>query len=142
MKIITILMLSLIYSTSFSATLPTKEAAKELAKSVMIKVGQGKTQEGLDLVKPYLIIPVAEFNVMKNQFAMQAPMIEQRFGKSIGIEFAEIEEVGKSLMMVIYLQKFEKHVMRWKFYFYKPKNNWVLNTFNFDDKLQMMFKNK
>lgn len=120
-------------------TLPNKDGAKKLAESVMKKVEVGKSAEALDLLKPYLIIPVAEFDVMKNQLTMQAPMVEQRFGKTISVELADIEEVGDSLMLVMYIQKFEKHLMRWKFYFYKPKDSWVLNTLNTDDKIQLMF---
>ncbi len=142
MKIIVFVILSLVYTSSFAATLPDKDAAKALAASVMHKVAAGKTQEGLDLVKPYLMIPIAEFNVMKNQFTMQAPVIEQRFGKAIGVELVKTEEVGRSLMLIVYLQKFEKHAMRWKFYFYKPKKGWTLNTFNFDDKIQRLFNQK
>ena len=136
------LVIFIVFSTpSLADTLPSKEAAKELAKSVMDMVVKGKSAEGLDLVKPYLIIPEAEFDVMKNQLAMQTPVIEQRFGKTIGVELADVEEVGKSLMKVMYIQKFEKHLMRWKFYFYKPKDGWILNTFNTDDKIQLMFSN-
>jgi D-aminopeptidase len=141
MRIWIFVILSVLSSIASSETLPDKEAAKKLAESVMKKVEAGKSAEALDLVKPYLIIPMSEFEVMKNQLAMQAPMIEQRFGETIGVELAEIEDVGESLMLVMYIQKFEKHLMRWKFYFYKPKDGWVLNTFNTDDKIQLMFNN-
>lgn len=121
-------------------TLKDKEAVKQLAKSVMVKVADGNVEEGISLVKPYFIIPDHEFEGMLSSLRMQAPAIEQRFGKTIGAEFVAIEEVGDSLMLIMYMQKFEKHVMRWKFYFYKPNNSWVLNTFNTDDKIQLMFK--
>jgi|TARA_Y100000296_G_scaffold30684_1_gene35641 hypothetical protein len=42
-------------------------------------------------------------------------------------------------MLVVYIQKFERHMMRWKFYFYNPGGGWVLNTFNTDDKISLMF---
>lgn len=141
MKIIWLLVVSLFMSPVFAGTLKDKDSAKSLAEAVMTKIGEGKTIEGVDLVKDYLIIPMSEFETMKNQINMQTPMIDQRFGKTIGVELADVEEVGSSLMLVTYLQKFEKHVLRWKFYFYKPKDGWVLNTFFFDDKIQMMFKN-
>ena len=141
MKIWIFIVFAFLSSIANSDTLSDKDGAKNLAKSVMKKVEAGKSSEALDLLKPYLIIPVAEFDVMKNQLAMQAPMIEQRFGKTISVELADVEEVGESLMLVMYIQKFEKHMMRWKFYFYKPKDGWVLNTFNTDDKIQLMFNN-
>ena len=122
-------------------TLKDKEAAKKLVESVMRHVAKGETEKGLLLTKPYLIIPDHEFEGVLNSLRMQAPMIKQRFGSTLGVELSAVEEVGESLMLVIYLQKFEKHLMRWKFYFYRPNDGWVLNTFNTDDKIQMMFNN-
>lgn len=126
-------------TSSLADTLLNKSAAKKLAQDVMNKISKDKTMEALDLVEPYLIIPESEFDVMKNKLAMQQPMIAQRFGKTVGIELIETQEVGSSLLLITYIQKFEKHPMRWKFYFYKPTDSWVLNTFNFDDKMQLMF---
>ena len=100
----------------------------------------GKVESGLKLAKPYLIIPDHEFEGVLNNFRMQAPAIEQRFGKTLGVEFSQVQEVGESLFLVMYIQKFEKHVMRWKFYFFKPNSAWVLNTFNTDDQIQLMFQ--
>lgn len=129
------------FNLAHAAVLKDKDAAKELAKSVMEHIAKGDTEGGIKLTKPYLIIPEHEFEGMLNTLRMQAPAIEQRFGKTVGSEFVATEEIGESLMLVLYIQKFEKHLMRWKFYFYKPKNGWVLNTFNTDDKIQLMFNN-
>ena len=142
MKIITLLACILAATASFADTLKSKQAAQDLAASVMEKVAEGKVPEGFDVMEPYMIIPTAEFDVMKNQAALQAPMIEQRFGKTTGVELIKIEEAGDSLMLVLYIQKFEKHIMRWKFYFYRPNDVWILNTFNFDDTIQLMFDTK
>ena len=140
MRIIAVLIMLILVPNSYADTLKDKQAAKDLVAQVMGKLEKGNTIEGLELVKNYLIIPMSEFEVMKNQISMQTPMMAQRFGVTIGVELAEIEEVGDSLMLITYIQKYEKHLLRWKFYFYKPKDGWVLNTFYFDDKIQMMFK--
>lgn len=116
-----------------------KDAAKQLAASVMVRVAKGQTEQGLMLIKPYTLIPDHQFDGMMDSYRMQAPVIEQKFGKTIGVELALVEEVGESLMLVAYIQKFEKHLMRWKFYFYKPYDVWTLNTFSNDDKIQLMF---
>lgn len=140
MKYIIGMLLILICDISTAETLKSKEAAKELALSVMKLVGKGEVEKGLKLTEPYLIIPKHEFEGVLNSLKMQAPMIEQRFGKTLGMEYSHTQEVGDSLMLVMYIQKFEKHMMRWKFYFYKPKEGWVLNTFNTDDQIQLMFQ--
>ena len=143
-KIVLSLIILCVFITPYAQadTLKTKKDALDLAALVMDKIAKGQTEEGIKLTKPYLIIPVHEFEGMLNTFRMQAPAIKQRFGKTLSTELAIVEEVGESLMLVMYIQKFEKHLLRWKFYFYKPKDGWVLNTFNFDDTLQLMFNNK
>ena len=133
---ISILLTSL---TTLADTLKDKDAAKALAKSVMDQVEKKQPVKALGLMKPYLVIPSSEFEVMTEQMKLQMPLIEQRFGQTLGVEFVGTEEVGESLMLVTYIQKFEKHVMRWKFYFYKPSKEWVLNTFFTDDKIQTIF---
>ncbi|MEP1444998.1 MAG: hypothetical protein ABJK37_02630 [Paraglaciecola sp.] len=140
MKCILIFLAIFYSSVSTADTLKDKEEAMALALSIMELVGKGKTEDGLKLAKPYLIIPDHEFEGVLNSLRMQAPAIEQRFGKTLGMEFSQIQEVGESLMLVMYIQKFEKHMMRWKFYFYKPSDGWVLNTFNTDDQIQLMFQ--
>lgn len=140
MKYFTFILALCFSSISSADTLKDKAAAKDLALSIMKLVGKGEVENGLKLAKPYLIIPEHEFEGVLNSLRMQAPAIEQRFGKSIGMEFSQIQEVGDSLMLVMYFQKFEKHMMRWKFYFYKPSDGWVLNTFNTDDQIQLMFQ--
>lgn len=140
MKYILSFVIFLFCSVSNADMLKDKEAAKDLALSVMKHIGKGNVESGLKLMKPYLIIPDHEFEGALNTFRMQAPAIEQRFGKTLGMEFSHIQEVGESLMLVMYIQKFENHMMRWKFYFYKPNDSWVLNTFNTDDQIQLMFE--
>ena len=132
----------LLFSVSLQAAeLDSKEAARNLAKSTMDKVSRGETLEGINLLRPYLIIPIAEFDAMLEQYKMQESMIKHRFGNTIGVEFVKEEEIGKSLFLITYIQKFERHIMRWQFYFYKPKDKWVLNTFFTDDKIKSLFEN-
>ena len=137
--IILFTLLFFINNVSQAEVLKNKAEAKQLIKTVMKHIKTGKLEKGLSYTKPYLIIPSHEYDGLINSLRMQAPMIKQRFGESIGAELIKTEEVGESLMLIVYIQKFEKHLMRWKFYFYKSKNGWVLNTFNTDDKIKGMF---
>ena len=131
-----------LFTITFQATskdLKTKDDVRAFATEVMNIVAQGKVADGLAKFKPYIIIPESEFTVSLEQVKLQQPMIDQRFGQTVGVELIDIEEQGESLMLIVYIQKFEKHVMRWKMYFYKPKDKWILNTYSTDDQLQLMF---
>ena len=122
-----------------SQDLKTKDDVKAFAADVMASVAEGKVADGLVKFKPYIIIPESEFTMSLEQLKLQQPVIDQRFGQTVGVELIDIEEQGESLMLIVYIQKFEKHVMRWKMYFYKPKDKWILNTYSTDDQLQLMF---
>lgn len=86
MKNILFILVLLFSNISLSETLKDKEEAKMLAKSIMELVGKGEVEKGLSLAKPYLIIPDHEFKGFLNSLNMQAPIIEQRFGKTVGME--------------------------------------------------------
>lgn len=134
-----ILMLLSICSGALANTLKSPAEAKQLTDRIMAKVGEGDLENGLMLAKPYLIIPPAEFDVLIGQIKMQLPAMAQRFGKSIGYEYIREERVGENLLRIIQIHRFEKHAMRWNFYFYRNNTGWVLNTFKFDDDIRQLF---
>ena len=115
--------------------------ARKLTDRIMVKVGQGDLVGGLQLAQPFMIVPPAEYDVMINQLKMQEPVMAQRFGKSIGHEFLHEEKVGENLLRIVQLHRFEKHAMRWSFYFYRGSEGWVLNTFRTDDDVRQLFGN-
>jgi hypothetical protein len=126
-------------ASAAAATLKDPVAARTLTDRVMIKVGDGDAAAGLQLMQPFIIVPPAEFDVMRDQLKLQEPMMAQRFGKSIGQEFIREDKIGDSLMRIVYLHRFEKHAMRWNFYFYRGTDGWVLNTFRTDDDVAQLF---
>ncbi len=140
MKLIAVVMFFLMTTVASAATLESKDAARKLTDQIMTKVASGDIEGGFLLMKPYLIIPESEFNVMVEQAKLQLPVMQGRFGKIIGAEFIKEKTVGKSLLQIVQIQKFEKHIMRWNFTFYSPNGKWVLNTFNFDDNIRSMFE--
>ena len=139
-KLILILLTFLIFPTFVqAATLDSEEAASKLVEQVMAKVGAGDLEGGLLLAKPYLVMPEAEVNVLIEQAKLQMPALQARFGKPLGTEFVAERGLGKSLYQVLYLEKFEKHALRWRFVFYNANGSWMLDALNFDDKIQLLF---
>lgn len=119
------------------ATLPAREFRSEaemraFTDQVMELAAAGNLKAALDLVsEAYMVVPRAELEAMTGQALLQAPMVEGRFGKSLGHEFVKEEKAGKSI--VRYVQKFEKHPVGWRFVFYKPADHWLVNSFFFSD---------
>ena len=140
MKKLTILFTILIPLSLQAAELDSKDTARNLVKNVMSEIAKNNTIEGVSCLKPYSVIPDEEFDTIIEQLKIQSPKINKRFGNVTGIEFITEEEVGESLFRIIYIQKFERYVMRWSFYFYKPKDKWVIITLFTDDKIEYLFK--
>ena len=139
MKYLLILLFALFTEIVKAETLPTFTAAKEITDKAMTMIAGNDLEGGLKLLKPYLVIPAAEFDVMLGQATMQQPVISQRFGNSVGKEFIREDMVGDSLVRFIFTQKFEKTAIRWLFFYYKSPSGWVLNTFAYDDSFQLLF---
>ncbi|MDD1782873.1 hypothetical protein LRP49_16995 [Enterovibrio sp. ZSDZ35] len=141
-RLIAFAFLLMFSSMSFSAdvkTLPSYKAAKALTDRIMEQVSKDKMEKGINLMRPYIPISKAEFNAEVARVAVQQPAINARFGKSIGFDFISQQVLGDSMIQYTYLQKFEKHVMVWRFIFYKPYDGWILNTFDFNDQVKQLF---
>lgn len=65
----------------------------------------------------------------------QTKMAMGLYGTPIGIEKIREEELSPSLKRLVYLHKFEKYPVAWEFYFYKPKDAWVVYTLKFMDQI-------
>jgi hypothetical protein len=139
MKRILFLAFLMIATVGQAATLDTKEATRKLTDQAMAKVATSDMEGALLIIKPYLIVADSEFNVMLEQMKLQLPMLQGRFGKTVGVEFISEKAIGKSLLRIVQIQKFEKHIMRWNFIFYNPDGKWVLNTFYTEDKIGSLF---
>lgn len=136
---LTAILLAVLSNTSLADTLPSPASARELTDKVMTFVAKGEIEAGIRLLKPYSVVPDAEFEAAIGQLKLQVPVMRERFGKILGSEFLREDPTGNSLIRITQLQKFEKHPMRWIFIFYKSDNGWVLNTFYFDDNIRSLF---
>lgn len=86
-----LLLVYLLSSNAMADTLKGPEEARALVERVMAKGGAGDSAGGIEMIRPFLIIPTAEFDVMFEQLKLQTPVIAQRFGKSIGHEFIPLD---------------------------------------------------
>lgn len=60
------------------------------------------------------------------------------YGTPIGIEKIREDDLSPSLKRIVYIQKFERYPVAWEFYFYKPKDKWMINTLNFRDQIALI----
>lgn len=119
--------------------LPGPKEARAFGDQVMAKVAAGQLDAAIAEMKRYSIVPEAEIDAGLGQFKLQLPAIALRYGSIVGSEFVREDKVGESLLRITYLQRFDRHAMKWYFFFYRGSNGWVLNTFRFDDNILSLF---
>ena len=130
----------LLSATSARAdTLKTEVDVRKFADSVMAKVGEGDIGAAFAIMKPYTIVPATEFDAMTLNSKSARDQFGSRYGRSIGFEYVCERKVGESLLRLTYMEKTEKHVLPWYFYFYKGSNGWVLNSFLWNNRMSDLF---
>jgi len=113
---------------------------KTLTDQVMARIVKDDIKGAFGLLKPYWAgLPEAEMEVAMNKLLDQRRLVAPRFGKTVGSVFVDQKTVADSVSYLLYIEKFEKHIIRWHFYFYRPKGTWHLNSFTFDDRVQALF---
>lgn len=120
--------------TAFADFLKTEEL-QSFSEKVMAKVGKGDLDGAFLAMKPYIVIPDAEYETLAVNTRAQRSLAGTRYGSTIGYECLGRETLGLSLAKVTCIEKTEKHALPWRFYFYKAPGGWVLNSFNWSDRL-------
>jgi hypothetical protein len=141
MRFAAFLVLALLLSRPAHAeTFKDVDAAVGVTGEVMKRVVAGDLKGGFDLVKSYAVVPDAEVDAMRAQAEAQRPVLVARFGQSIGYEFVRKDSAGGSLVKVVYLQRFEKHAMVWRFVLYRGAEGWKVNSFKYADDIWQAFE--
>lgn len=118
-----------------AAELKDADSAVRLSDQFMQKIVAGQTREGYALLQPYVAFSQSELATLIDQTELQAPMLTSRFGKVTGYELLRNDTVGESLVQAVYLQRFEKHALVWRFVFYHGAQGWTINSFKYVDDL-------
>ncbi|MGF1703589.1 hypothetical protein L4D09_25175 [Photobacterium makurazakiensis] len=134
---IAILLLGMV--TKVTASVPDIDGTKELCHSSAKLFEKGKMKDLADILVPHWPINQEEINKLVHQGMSQFELFTFRSGSALGTEFIDTREVGSSFVMHTYAIKFEYHAMRYNCIFYKPKDEWVVNTINWDGKLELLF---
>lgn len=141
MKQFLILISILIFSTSINAAgFSSKKETRKYADKLMDYFVKKQFSAGLNDAKKYWPLPVVEIDGLANKINQQWPIVDKRFGKAISKEFIKSKSIGNSFVRYYYLHKFEKHSIYWRFDFYKPRNEWKINTLIFLDNLDSLYE--
>ena len=123
-----------------TAELKNEKECRALADKAMSFAGKGEPEKVFETVKEDW--PVAEEELVKlaELTITKLSELEKRFGSVIGEEFVGSEKVGESFLRYTYLQKFEKHAIRWEIVFYRAEDLWLVNNIKWDQSIEGLFR--
>ena len=120
--------------------LQSREAAKKVCEVFLQSLAKNDTKRAFNSIKPYISIPDKEFNEVIEEVVRQRDTLVKRFGNSQSYEFLQEQTLKDILLKYTYIEKYQIHVIRWSFIFYKPQDKWTLNSFYWDENIKELFK--
>ena len=106
----------------------------------MILVGDGQWDEGLVMMKPYLNATTKEYEDLVLDRYHAEIWNEYFYGDRVGTEISQVQEMGSSLILVDCIEKFARHMIRWRFYLYKADQEWIINKVEFERRREKIFQ--
>lgn len=73
-------------------------------------------------------------NVLRKQSEMGTSL----YGKTLGCDLIDNKAYGTSVQRFVYVQKLEKYLLVWEFFYYKADRDWNLVDVRFSDKLDLL----
>lgn len=100
---------------------------------------RGKCSEAYDLIKPYTVLPDNQLDTLAGKSTRQMIALGETYGKAISYELVSEKPVKNTLSRVIYLLKFEKSFLRFRFILYNNESGWTIENFKYDEAMDDLF---
>jgi hypothetical protein len=136
-----ILIVALLATTNaYADSIKDVSGTKDLCTKAAGFFANGDPKKSMETLKPFWPIPSEEVDNIAYQSETQLKMVSSRFGKTLGADFIRTQTAGTSFVQHTFIAKFEKHAVRFICVFYKPRDEWYVNTVTWDDKTSQLFE--
>jgi hypothetical protein len=120
--------------------LNSKDELSKHSEKVMKSLKDSEFQKAFAELQIYWPLPENELIQLESQTIKQFNMVADRFGNIIGVDFIRDESIKDYAIKKIYVLRFEKHMIRVLFTYYKNNDGWILNSFKWDDQFEELFE--
>lgn len=113
------------------------EPPRESAERFLTGLASGDVAAAYDLLfvgSPVVTLKPLQFDTLKRQTEAALPA----YGKAIGFELHNEKHFGDSLVRLTYIQRMAQHPLVWRFWFYRPADQWFLSTVVFSDEFTFL----
>jgi hypothetical protein len=123
-----------------AAPLRSDRDIQTLCEETLANVVAGDVSRGIGALRPYATgISVEDVDSLETQLRAQAATITKNYGDPLGFAFISGENLRDTVMRLVYIVKYQRHMIRWSFIFYKPVDSWILDYVNYDDSVEALF---
>jgi len=120
--------------------LHTEGDITDLCENALSHIVDGDVAKGIAALRPYASsISKSDMDSLENQLLGQADTIKESYGDPIGYVLVSMVDLKDTVLRAVYVVKYERHLIRWTFIFYKPYDSWILDFFNYDDSVEDLF---
>lgn len=116
-----------------------KKDLKKVSSDIVKLFYNDKINDGFNILAKHWPISEKEISSIKTQMLNQLDVVNERFGRKIGYFLYDEQEAQDIFIRYTYIMKYENHIMRWVFTFYKPEDKWLINGFKWDDQIDSLF---
>ena len=100
---------------------------------------RGNCTEAYDLIKPYTVIEDYKLDTLAAKSTKQMMGLTSSYGKVISYEQVSEKPVKLVLTRVMYLLKFEKSFVRFRFILYNNESWWTITKFEYNEGIDDLF---
>jgi len=116
------------------------EEAQNLSHKIVMDVSRGRFEDAWRIVKSSSTIPSDRIDLFAKEYDSHYVRTILKFGPTTGVELISQDMLGKSMLRITYLVKYEVTGVAWFMYFYRVGDKWVLSEFNYDINSSSLFK--
>jgi hypothetical protein len=98
-----------------------------------------KYNEAFDIVKPYTVIEDYKLDTLAKKAEHQMMSLSGVYGKMMSFEQISEKPVKTSLSKLIYILKFEKYFLKFRFILYNNGVGWTIINLKYDDEIDELF---
>ena len=100
-------------------------------------LAQGDTGKAYDALFNGSNLPLRKpdaISILKRQTEMGTSL----YGRTLGCDYIDSKAFGTTVQRLVYVQKLEKYLLIWEFFYYKANHDWNLVDVSFSDKLDLL----
>jgi len=118
--------------------LTTIAEARSLCDTSMRVLHEGHSEEAFEQLAPHWAFSADEMAQLQGEVDRTRAVVADQYGDALDYRLVREDTVDDVLARFVYLERFERHGLRWQFTFYKGGEGWTLNDASFDDKIEIL----